>query len=94
MLILIFVAAALACANLQTADNQLTPTMGGGTGGDGGDRSPENFSAFIIMPMVGAWKESTSNDPRPPPPNRRAMAPPLTPTGTAPQPVGRFTVSL
>ena len=27
------------------------------------------------MPMGGAWKESTSNGPRPP--NRRAVAPPL-----------------
>ena len=55
--------------------------MGGGTGGGGGgrgDRSPANFSAFSIMPMGGAWKESeesTSNGPRPP--NRRAVAPPL-----------------
>ena len=39
----------------------------GGRGG-GGDRSPANFSAFKIMPMGGAWKESTSNGPRPPPP--------------------------
>ena len=30
------------------------------------DRSPANFSAFNIMPMGGAWKDSTSNDPRPP----------------------------
>ena len=37
-----------------------------GTGG-GGDRSPANFSAFNIMPMDDAWKESTSNGSRPPP---------------------------
>ena len=44
-------------------------------GGGRGDRSPANFSTFNIMPMGGAWKESTSNGPRPP--NRRAVAPPL-----------------
>ena len=31
-----------------------------------GDRSPANFSVFNIMPMVVAWKELTSNSPRPP----------------------------
>ena len=50
--------------------------MGGGTGGGGG-AVPSNFSAFNIMPMGVAWKESTSNGPRAPPPNRRALAPPL-----------------
>ena len=40
--------------------------MGGGTGGGGA--VPSNFSAFNIMPMGVAWKESTSNGPRPPPP--------------------------
>ena len=44
----------------------------GGGGGDGRDRSPANFSTFSIMAMGGAWKESTSNGPRPP--NRRAVA--------------------
>ena len=34
-----------------------------------------NFSAFNVMPMGGAWKESTLNGPRPP--SRRAVAPPL-----------------
>ena len=29
------------------------------------------------MPMGSAWKESTLNGPRPPPPNHRAVAPPL-----------------
>ena len=43
---------------------QLTMFMGRGTG----DRSPANFSVFNIMPMVVAWKELTSNSPRPPPP--------------------------
>ena len=45
--------------------------MGGGTGGGGGrgDRSPAHFSAFNIVPMDGAWKESTSNGPRPPSPS-------------------------
>ena len=37
-----------------------------GGGGELGDRSPTNFSAFNIMPMDGAWKESTSNGPHPP----------------------------
>ena len=50
--------------------------MGGGTGGMG-DWSPANFLAFNIMPMGVAWKEWNSNGPRPPPPNRRAVAPPL-----------------
>ena len=48
--------------------------MGGGTGGGGGDGGtclPANFSAFNIMSMGGAWKESTWYCPRPPP-NRRA----------------------
>ena len=49
-------------------------------GGRGGDRSPANVSAYYIMPMGGAWKESTSKVPRPPPPNRRAVAPPLSTT--------------
>ena len=40
-------------------------------------RSPTNFSAFSIMPMGVAWKESTSNVLVPPPPNRRAVTPPL-----------------
>ena len=44
-------------------------------GGGTGDRSPVNFSAFNIIPMGVAWKESTSNRPRPP--NRRAVTPPL-----------------
>ena len=42
--------------------------MGGGTEGGRGDRSPANISAFNIMPMGVAWKESTSNGSRPPPP--------------------------
>ena len=36
--------------------------------GDGWDRSPANFSALNIIPMGVAWKEWTSNGPRPPPP--------------------------
>ena len=48
-----------------------------GGGGVRGDRSPANFSAFNIMSMGIAWKESTWNGPRPPPPNRRAVATPL-----------------
>ena len=48
--------------------------MGGGYGGDGGTGPPQ-LSAFNIMPMGGAWKELTSNGPRPP--NHRAVAPPL-----------------
>ena len=49
--------------------------MGGGTGGGGRKTGPPNFSAFNIMSMGGAWKESTLNGPRPP--NRRAVAPSL-----------------
>ena len=43
--------------------------MGGGNGGGGGGGTgtPANFSAFNIMPMGVAWKELTSNGPRPPP---------------------------
>ena len=52
----------------------------GGGGGDG--PVPANFSAFNIMPMDGTWKESTSNGPHPPPPNRRAVAPPLASTSS------------
>ena len=50
--------------------------MGGGTGGGGGtgDRSPQTFKRLTLS-MGGAWKESTSNGPRPS--NRRAVAPPL-----------------
>ena len=39
--------------------------MGGGNGGDGGTGPPQ-LSALNIMPMGGAWKELTSNGPRPP----------------------------
>ena len=47
---------------------------GGGGGWETGP--PQTFQRFItLMPMGGAWKESTSNDPRPP--NRRAVTPPL-----------------
>ena len=54
-------------------------SMGGGTGGGGG-AVPANFSAFNIMPMYAYvrcmeridFKWSSS-----PPPNRRAVAPPL-----------------
>ena len=38
---------------------------------------PAIFSAFNITPMGVAWKESTSNGSRPPPLNRRTVAPPL-----------------
>ena len=65
-----------------TMKTLLSVTMGGGTGvdGGGGDRSPASFSTFNIMPIGVAWKESTSNDTRPP--NRRAVAPPLSVTFT------------
>ena len=48
----------------------MVPYMGEDTGGGREGPVPANFSAFYIMPMGGAWKESTSNGPRPP--NRRA----------------------
>ena len=47
--------------------------MGGSTGGTG-DQSPANFSVLNIIPMGGAWKESTSNGPRPPPQSPRRGA--------------------
>ena len=72
---------------LSAAEWRRNPTLGGespvrapvrmgGGGGRRGDRSPANFSVFNIMTMGGAWKESTSNGPRPPPPQspRRAAA--------------------
>ena len=46
---------------------ELVSVMGGGTGGTR-DRSPAMFSTFNIMPIGVAWKESTSNGPRPPHP--------------------------
>ena len=44
-------------------------------GGGGGDRSLAAFSGSNITPIGAAWKESASNDPRPP--NRRSVAMPL-----------------
>ena len=49
-----------------------TAVPGGGGGGVRDARFLANFSAFNIMPVGVAWKESTSNGPRPP--NRRAVA--------------------
>ena len=40
-------------------------THGGGTAWDGAGRSPAMFSTFNIMPIGVAWKESSSNGPRP-----------------------------
>ena len=52
------------------------PAAPGGGGGGWETGPPQTFQRFItLMPMGGAWKESTSNDPRPP--NRRAVTPPL-----------------
>ena len=51
--------------------------MGGGTGDRGGGGTvPTIFLTFNIMPMgMGvAWKESTSNGPRPPQSSRRGAA--------------------
>ena len=41
-------------------------------GGDGGP-IPAIVLTLNIMPIGVAWKESTSNGPHPPPPNRRAV---------------------
>ena len=43
-------------------------------GGGRRDQFPAMFSTFNIMPMGVAWKESTSNDPRPPQSLRRGAA--------------------
>ena len=48
--------------------------MGGGNGGRG-DRSHAIFSAFNIMSMGVAWKESTPNGPCPLPQLSRRGAP-------------------
>ena len=42
--------------------------MGGGTGGGGGALSQTFQRLTLQMLMHGAWKESTSNGPRPLPP--------------------------
>ena len=39
-----------------------------------GDKSPAIFSTFNVMPIGVAWRESTSNGPRPP--SRCAVVPP------------------
>ena len=46
--------------------------MGGAAAGDAGDASPAILSTYNIRPLDVAWKESTSNGPRPF--NRRAVA--------------------
>ena len=48
--------------------------MGGATAGDEGDASPAIIPIFNIRPMDVAWKESTSNGPRPPQSSRRGDA--------------------